>query len=785
MSRSAEFDALKLEVSEKTRSIIFWTGAGISAPAIVGWAALRSQMLSALKAKAKALDSEGAHRLMSEHAQITASTDMWLQFQRLRDSLGPEKYEAEIKKALLPSDKEPVPELHSAVWALAPRGVVTLNLDLFTQRAAVAHPGKSTPINILPGKFGENLNVFKEKRPFVAYPHGHLDSPHLWTFTASELEQRFNDARYIEWLTILFRTTTVVFLGVTADDVAVGSLLDRISKRRIALTGHFWLTNRNDYETERWAQAHGINIISYENKTGKHEGLPGLLNDLRAPVKTEDAAKETPVITKQQLGVASALLAPDELVKESEETIRIALNLEAKNIFLEKDAKKRDVEYLAFLTKYGRAIHRSWYASTAENEGSFLGYHLTEEVAGGAFGTVFKAYDQDGEEVAVKILKTDNFRKSGFLKNFRRGVNSLRILTERNLDGVIKFIDAAEIPPTLVMNWTDGRSLTELVEAHQVNEWSERLTVASKLTQIIRTCHSLPERVLHRDLRPANIMIEDSYAATDEWRVVVLDFDLSWHKGAEDHSIMHSPAFGYLAPEQRKATQTTRSALVDSYGIGMTLYYMCVGVNPFPDQHLNLNWEKNLFQSVERTQCKEWRCVPRRFARLILNATRDDQLQRWTVTQMEGELESLREMVTGKKDPQILDVVTEEIALRTEHMQGYSWSDLDSAASLKFPNGLSLKLVTIPELKKIRFEAEWANSGTQDWNRIDRVLSSGLPKMIEALKRSLWTEVNGAKPYRGFTLVATIDANLASEDPVGAAKALDAAIGHATAITSF
>ncbi|MNU02772.1 hypothetical protein D3C72_2465780 [compost metagenome] len=57
--------------------------------------------------------------------------------------------------------------------------------------------------------------------------------------------------------------------------------------------------------------------------------------------------------------------------------------------------------------------------------------------------------------------------------------------------------------------------------------------------------------------------------------------------------------------------------------------------------------------------------------------------------------------------------------------------------------------------------------------------------MIEALKRSSWTEVHGAKPYRGFTLVATIDVSLAGEDPVAAAKALDAAIGHATAITSF
>ncbi len=487
------------------------------------------------------------------------------------------------------------------------------------------------------------------------------------------------------------------------------------------------------------------------------------------------------------LGAPQVLPAPEDLVKESEETIRIALNLEAKLILGQTDIKKRDLEYIEFLTRYGRAVHRSWYASTVTDENKFLGYHLTQEVAGGAFGTVFKAYDKDGGEVAIKILKTDNFRKSGFLKNFRRGVNSLRILTERDLDGVIKFIDAAEIPPTLVMNWTDGRSLTELVESRLMRGWPERLTVGSKLAQTIRTCHALPERVLHRDIRPANIMVEESYSGIEDWKVVVLDFDLSWHKGAEDHSIMHSPAFGYLAPEQRggRSKQTTRSSLVDSYGIGMTLYYMCTGVNPFPDQHLHGTWEKDLFKTFEQLSCSSWESVPRRVARLVLNTTRDDQLQRWTLSQIEGEIASLQTMLTGNGTPQILDVITEEIAVRTEHMRGYEWSDANSTATLRFPNGLALKLTTLPEQRKVKFDAAWSNSGDQDWNRIDRVLSTGLPKMATALQRSVWGDVVITKPYRGFTLSAIVGIQDAVDDPAGTGKALDTAIDHATSITSF
>ncbi len=787
MSRGEAFEALKTEISEKTRPIVFWTGAGLSAPVIPGWGPLRDALLQRLKDIARELSLPDSKRLLSEHSQIKLMSDMWLQFQRLRQILGVEAYEQTIKKLLVVSDREAIPKLHSALWELSPRGIVTLNLDLFTQRAAVSHPTKSTPIPIHPGKFGENLNVFKEKRPFVAYPHGHLDSPHLWTFTASELEQRMSDGRYVEWLTVLFRSTTVVFVGVTADDIAINSLLDRIAKRRVNLTGHYWLTHRNDYATESWAQNHGISVVRYENTTGAHEGLPPLLKELKSPVTTEDPLKEIPVVTRQELGPSKQLLSPDELVKESEETIRVALNAEAKKIFEMADVKLRDQRYSEFLNEYGRSVHRSWYASAIAGENNFIGYHLAEEVTGGAFGTVYKAFDPEGNVVAVKVLKADNFRKSGFLRNFRRGVNSLRILTERNLDGVIKFIDAAEIPPTLVMNWSDGRNLIALVESGQLDGWSERLEVFNQLARIIRTCHGLPERVLHRDIRPANIMVEDTYEDANEWKVVVLDFDLSWHKGAEDHSIMHSPAFGFLAPEQRgaRAKQTTRSSLVDSYGLGMTIYYVCTGKNPFPDQHMNGDWEASLFRNFERASCPSWRSLPRRVARLVLNATRDDQLSRWTLSQIEGELSSLLAVLSKGEVPIVCDVVTEEVAIQTEHMRGYIWSDTESSAQLKFPNGLSLSLTTSTDQQHLVFNMSWANTGDQDWNRIERVLSTGLTKMTSALERSKWTGVTSHKQFRGFEVAARVEFGEATSDPIALAKSLDVAIGHATAVSSF
>lgn len=780
-----DVEALRLEFSERSRPIVFWIGAGLSAPTMPSWTGVRDTLLTSLRENAKTLNPVDQKSLLAEHNQIKETSDIWLQFDRLEKTIGRELFVQRIKELLSPSERNAIPPAQAKLWELAPTGIVTLNLDLFTQRSSTAHPTQAVPINIQPGKFGEHLNVLRERRPFIAYPHGHLDSPAQWTFTKSELDKRLGDPRYIEWLTLLFRASTIVFVGITADDIAIGSPIERISANRIHVTGHFWLTARDDSAADRWAGDHGTRVIRYENKTGDHSELLRVLQGLASPVRQEDPAKEVPVFPKSAAGVEGVLPSPEALANEPEESKRTVLNAHAKRILSNPDVAERDRQYSAFLERYGRSVHGAWYASTTEGENQFLGYHLLSEIDGGAFGTVYKGLDTDGSPIAIKVLKSENFRKPGFHRSFRRGANSLRILTERSVPGIVKYIDAAEIPPTIVMSWSDGRSLSELVEAGSLNGWTERVAVALRLATILRTCHALPERVLHRDLRPANVMIEDCYDQLAEWKVVVLDFDLSWHKGAEDHSIMHSPAFGYLAPEQRsKGKHPTRNALVDSYGLGMTLYFMCTGKNPYPDQHLHVNWVTDTFRAFEARRCANWVSLPRRMARLICNITQDEQSARATMTQIEGELQSLQTAATTAHDVPLVDVVTEELAARTEHFQGYVWSDVESSATLSSANGLNLKLQTVTGRRVIAFSAAWSNSGAQDWNHIDRMISQALPKLQSALN-IIASDVRVNKARHSFQITAALDADAVRAEPAKLAKALDKAVEHASAIANF
>jgi eukaryotic-like serine/threonine-protein kinase len=784
MTVTADFDALKIEFSERSKPIVFWTGAGVSTP-LPGWTTLRDQLIDEGRRISNSLKPADQQAYAAELAQIKATSDIWLQFERLEKRLGTDPYSRVIKQSLAPSERAMVPSVQQRIWELAPSGVVTLNLDLFTQRSSTAHPTKAVPISISPLGFGDALNVLKEKRPFIAYPHGHLDTPGQWTFTKAELDARLGDPHYIEWLTILFRAATVVFVGITASDVAIGSPIERItSAGRVPLTGHYWISARDDLSAQEWASGHGVRMVRYENRSGRHDEVLHLLNALAVPVRLEDPKKEVPIVPKEVLTLKGTFPSPEELAREDEETIRRALNAKAVSILSNADEQLRNSEYQAFINNYARAIHRAWYASTSTGENHFLGYHLAEEVAGGAFGTVFKGYSEEGDEIAVKILKNENFRKQDFHRSFRRGANSLRILTERGIPGVIGYIDAAEIPPSIVMEWSDGHNLTSLVESGRLNNWPERIVTALELARIIRTCHGLPERVLHRDLRPANVMIEHAYDEFAEWKVKVLDFDLSWHKGAEDHSIMHSPAFGYLAPEQRvKSAYTTRNALVDSYGFGMTLYFICTGRNPFPDQHMGPNWIREL-QQFEMKRCPEWESLPRRVARLVHSATLHEQPGRATMSQIEGELDSLRLASMTQERVPLVDVITEELAFRTAHFHGYKWIESDSVASLSSANGVNLKLETIPGTRVIKFSTAWSNSGAQDWNHIDRMINQAVPRLEEALK-DVSSSVKIDRRRHAFDASAQLSADEVRADPRRFAKALDKAVEHASAIANF
>src|SRR5208337_4287732 len=100
------------------------------------------------------------------------------------------------------------------------------------------------------------------------------------------------------------------------------------------------------------------------------------------------------------------------------------------------------------------------------------------------------------------------------------------------------------------------------------------------------SAHSIREQVLHRDLKPGNVLLEGySYEEEDPIRYVkVVDFDLCWHKYATAQTIVHHKGSrGYAAPEMfDHSLGSSRKASVDVFGLGMLLYFVLTDNHPIP-----------------------------------------------------------------------------------------------------------------------------------------------------------------------------------------------------------
>ena len=442
------------------------------------------------------------------------------------------------------------------------------------------------------------------------------------------------------------------------------------------------------------------------------------------------------------------------------------MNREASRI-LDSTSQDRNEMYLKFSNTYDEAIYRAWYTGPETGKTKFLGYTLNEEVARGSFGRVYRASDPDGEGVAVKILHQDMRRNEDLFLAFRRGVRSMKILGDNGVTGMVPYRKAFEIPAFVVMDWIDGPTLGDAVVAKQIEDWDLMLKIGSAVADIVRQGHMLPERVLHRDLRPSNIMLRGFYSDPESWEVVVLDFDLSWHRGALEKSVTHGSALlGYLAPEQIQAIPaiSTRHATVDSFGLGMVLFFMLSGRDPVPDQHRHVDWDDTLSEVAERLPCLQWVSVPKRFSRLVHFATLNEQSERWDMTQIQAELQRLHAVVLDPSSSASSELVAEELAARCEFSKDYHWNENLLAAEKEEASGVRLSIQGDESLRKVIVSMQWGDAGVQGRRNVGKWIAPAMERAKGILTRASWEIEEFQSVYASISIKASISTPNASQE---------------------
>lgn len=576
------------------------------------------------------------------------------------------------------------------------------------------------------------------------------------------------------------RDCVILFAGCSPDDVSVAAHLEHLKETNLRLEGHYWLTHRSDHVADQWAEQNGLARIFFDAQGNCFDGIEEFMVELKKYTGSEEPPPI--VVPPPDPAPVQGVPSPQELLMEpSVNKLRQLLNAEAKRILTSssaEDVKKK--EYEVFTTKYEEALHRAWFISTAGGSELF-DLQIFQAVKKGSFGQVYEAIDSSGNRVAVKVLHGNVKDDPKMLTCFRRGVAAMQKLSQYNVDGVVPYLRAWEIPTCAVMDFIDGVNLQEAVERGQVNGWYEILRVAHSLAKIIKTAHSTPAGVLHRDLRPANIMLDSKEDVLDR-KILVLDFDLCWHHDAADSTSLQLNAEannGYLSPEQLDPSRhhLTRKPLVDSFGLGMIFYFLLARKHPAINQYMFKSWPEVLLRLATAHTCKEWRSTPIRYTRMIEKCTLNDQSARWDISRIVNEMQLLLDSVSGKRSHVTAELFAEELFCRVRDvLDRYDY--LPGQDSIRFQprDGYECLLRWNERDKSVSFKLQWLQTGSFRFETLRKYITESSEVAAKALRTGGWNEVRYSLSTGALAIDAFVKSDICSND-AAISKAADA-IGY-------
>jgi serine/threonine-protein kinase len=201
-------------------------------------------------------------------------------------------------------------------------------------------------------------------------------------------------------------------------------------------------------------------------------------------------------------------------------------------------------------------------------------YEELEKLGEGGQGVVYKVRRQteDKTTLALKAVPTYLLGNSAAIGRFEQEALVLRRLKHRNIVQVLGSGRDEELDLVyIVMEYIQGKTLKAYVQERGPLQLPEVLDIARQVATALAYAHTQSPPVIHRDIKPTNIMIEDASG-----RVLLLDFGIAKEldEAGESHTRTGSMigTWKYSSPEQLRHETLTGSS--DVYSLGMVMYEM-------------------------------------------------------------------------------------------------------------------------------------------------------------------------------------------------------------------
>jgi serine/threonine protein kinase len=200
-------------------------------------------------------------------------------------------------------------------------------------------------------------------------------------------------------------------------------------------------------------------------------------------------------------------------------------------------------------------------------------YQIIEELGKGGMGEVYKVRDVKlDEEMALKVLKPDIASEVSTIERFRNELKLARKITHRNVCRMHDFHEE-EGTPYITMEYVKGEDLKTFIRRKEKLKEQEVIALAKQVCEGLAEAHELG--VVHRDLKPQNIMIDEKSNAK------VMDFGIA--RSVEAPGVTQSGVMigtpDYMSPEQAEGEEADQRS--DIYAMGIILYEMVTGSVPF------------------------------------------------------------------------------------------------------------------------------------------------------------------------------------------------------------
>lgn len=219
-----------------------------------------------------------------------------------------------------------------------------------------------------------------------------------------------------------------------------------------------------------------------------------------------------------------------------------------------------------------RKLRNQWLSSLNLEAGALWGdrYRLDAQIGDGGFGCVWRAVDEHtGQLVALKILHKYHLDNNRMRQRFYRGAQALAGLSHPAIVRVYSATLEIGLHSFYAMEYVRGETLDACVRQRRLPT-DELLAIALQIGDALTHVHE--RGLLHRDIKPTNILITDRHTAR------LIDFDLVT---GDDFVALTTEAVGtrlYMPPEAD--TSDPKTSAYDIYSLARTIEFILRGREP-------------------------------------------------------------------------------------------------------------------------------------------------------------------------------------------------------------